>query len=43
MGRDWSICQTLGKSGTDGAECCGKVTSGGKVKGVIRSLVNARN
>ena len=33
----------LDKSGTDGAECSRKMASGRRVKGAIRSLVNARN
>ena len=33
----------LDKSGTDGAECSRKVTSGRRVVGAIRSLVNARD
>ena len=33
----------MGKLGADGAECSRKVTSGRKVVGAIRSLVNARD
>ena len=33
----------LDESGTDGAECSRKVTSGRRVAGVIRSLVNGRD
>ena len=33
----------LDESDTDGAECSRKVTSGRKVAGAIRSLVNARD
>ena len=32
----------LYESGTDEAECCRQVSSGKRVEGVIRSLVNAR-
>ena len=33
----------LNKSGTDGAECSQKVTSGRRVAGATRSLVNSRD
>ena len=33
----------LDESGTDEAECSRKVTSGRKVAGAIRSLLNARD
>ena len=33
----------LGESGTNGAECSRRVTSGSRVAGVIRSLVNGKD
>ena len=42
MSQNLNIC-VLDESGADGAECSRKVTSGRRVAGAIRSMVNARN